>query len=261
MQRLWPILLLLCITRVYAQTNTPLRTKEDTSGISSKILLVPFQPMMYFSDADQDLSRFSKMGEPQIRNELRNQLDLNIYHQLLPAFDVVDLLRANSLDGEKDLNRIYACTRYILYSSKQKKAYMEEKGKEETSRVKAFLEKYSRKSKDQTFWICDSAVMLGMLTEREIFPYLFRKYNHQYILFITQFEIGTSNKNTIEWLKQDYKREYTIHYNLFDKTGDLLRAETLTIKAGPENNVKQIADLYLRVIGARLKEIMIVAEK
>lgn len=260
MLRLWPFLLL-CITVVHAQTNTLSTSAADSTVSASKILLIPFQPMMYFSDADQDISRFSKMGEPQIRNQLRNQLDLNVYHQLLSAFDVVDLLRSNSLDGEKDLNRIYACTRYILYSSKQRKEYIKEKVSEESSKEKVFLEKYSRKSKDQTFWICDSAVMLGMLTERDIFPFLSRKYNHQYILFITQFEIGTTNKNTIEWLKQDYKREYTIHYNLFDKTGDLLRAETLTIKAGPENNVNQITELYLRAIGARLKEILMVAGK
>jgi hypothetical protein len=260
MLRFLPILSL-CITAAHAQTNMLSPSVTDSTATASKILLVPFQPMMYFSDADQDISRFSKMGEPQIRNQLRDQLDLNVYHQLLSAFDVVDLWRSNSLDGEKDLNRIYACTRYTIYSSKQKKELTQEKGRYESSREKLYLEKYSRKSKDQAFWICDSAVMLGMLTERDIFPYLFRKYNHQYILYITQFEIGTSNKNTIEWLKQDYNREYTIHYNLFDKTGELLRAETLTIKAGPENNVNQIAELYLRAIGARLKEILIVAGK
>jgi hypothetical protein len=260
MKIFWPLLFTFVAT-AHAQTGTNPNPSQDSSKFSSKILLIPYQPMMYFSDADPDISRFSKMGEPQLRNELRNKLDLNVYHQLLPSYDVVDLLRANSLDGEKDLNRIYASTRYTSYTSKDKQEYMKAKGKEENSRIQILIRKYQKKAKDQTFWLCDSAVMLGMITERELFPYLFHKYNHNYILFITQFEIGTSNKNTLEWLKQDYHREYTIHYNLFDKTGDLIRAEALTIKAGPENNVSEIAALYLRTIGTRLREILIEAER
>lgn len=260
MKNLWLLLIVLSLN-TRAQNNNETNSLSDTTKTSSKILLIPFQPMMYFSDADQDIARFSKMGEPQLRNELRSQLDFNAYHQLLVAFDVVDLLRANSLDGEKDLNRIYGTVKYTAYTSKDKQDYMARKGREEKSSVKSFIDKFSKKTKDQTFWICDSAVMLGMIMDRELFPYLFRKYNHQYILFITQFEISTSNKNTIEWLKQDYSRHYTIHYNLFDKTGDLLRAETLTIKAGPENNAKDISALYLRTLAARLKDMMIVSEK
>ncbi len=237
------------------------QTEDTTQQSISKIILIPFHPMMYFSDADPDISRFSKMGEPQVRNELRLQMELNAYHQLLSHFEVVSLLRATSLDGEKDLNRIYAATRYTTYSRKDKEEYQKEKGIAEKTNVKNLLDKFSRKSKDQTFWVADSSVMLGMITDKELFAYLHKKYNNSHILFITQFEILTDNKNSIEWLKQDYHREYTIHYNLFDKAGTLIRAEVLTIKAGNENTMKDIAANCLRTLAARLKDFVVAAGK
>lgn len=256
-----PFLLLLPFLVNAQNPNTGSGNASDTTKIPSKIILVPYQPMMHFSDADPDISRFSKMGEPQVRNELRNQLELNTYHQLLSAFDVVSLLRATSLDGEKDLNRIYAATRYTSYAKRDKEEYLKSKGKEEKPGVKSLLEKFSKKSKDQTFWVSDSSVMLGMIMDKELFSYLHKKYNETYILFITQFEIYTSNKNTIEWLKQSYTREYTIHYNLFDKSGVLIRAEVLTIKAGPENTLKEISEKYLRQIASHLKTIIVTSEQ
>ncbi len=233
----------------------------DTAKSQAKIILIPFQPMMHFSDADPDIARFSKMPEPQLRNELRNQLEFNAYHQLLSAFNVVSLLRSTSLDGEKDLNRIYAATKYTTYSKRDKEEYLKSKGKQEKPGVKSLLDRFSKKSKDQTFWVSDSSVMLGMIMDKELFAYLNKKYNETYILFITQFEVYTNNKNTIEWLKQDYVREYTIHYNLFDKSGVLIRAEVLTIKAGPDNNVKDISDKYLRTLASHLKNIIVTSEQ
>lgn len=258
MKRILAFLLFVACLNLIGNAQT---TTIDTAQSISKILLIPFHPMMYFSDADPDISRFSKMGEPQVRVQLRNELEKNVYHQLLSRFDVVSLLQATSLDGEKDLNRIYAATHYTTYSHNDKKKYQKDKGIEEKSDMKSLLEKYTRKSKEQTFWVVDSSVMLGVIGDKELFAYLFKKYNHSHILFITQFEINTSNKNSIEWTKQQYTREYTIHYNLFDKSGALIRAEVLTIKAGNENTIKEITENHLRQLAAKLKEFIVIAGK
>jgi hypothetical protein len=235
--------------------------QQDSIKTPSKVLIIPYQSMMYFSDADPDISRFSKLNEMTVRNEMRNNVEANVYHQLLASFDAISLMRATSLNGEQDLNHIYAATRYTVYSREMKQEYMKEKGVEEKSAVKQLLDKFSRKSKDQTFWVSDSAVMLAMIGDPELFKSLNKKYNEKYILFISQFEINTNNKNSIEWMKQEYKREYVLHYNLFDKSGNLLRAETLTIKGGNENTMKEINDKYLIVLANRLKEILIVTDK
>ena len=235
--------------------------QQDTAKVLSKVILIPYHSMMYFSDADNDIAHFSKSNEKTVRGEMRNNVDANVYHQLLSQFDAISLIRATSLNGEEDLNRIYGATHYTIYSRQMKDEYNNGKGIKEKSSVKKFMEQFSHKGKDQTFWVSDSTVMLGMIGDPDIFRNLFKKYNEKYILFITQFEINTGNKNTIEWMKQKYSREFTIHYNLFDKAGNLLRAETLTIKGGNENSVKEINDKYIIVLANKLKEILTLIDK
>jgi hypothetical protein len=244
----------------YLVSFLPSYAQQDTTS-HAKVLIVPYQSMMYFSDADPDIARFSKQDEMHVRNTMRSNVESNVYHQLLSSFEAISLMRAASLNGEQDLNRIYGATRYTLYSREMKQAYMDEKGVKETSAVQNLLNKFSRKSKDQTFWVNDSTTMLAMIGDPELFKYLNKKYNENYILYLTQFEINTNNKNTIEWLKQDYKREFTLHYNLFDKSGNLLRAETLTVKGSNENTMKEINDKFIIVLAQHLKDILTASNK
>lgn len=229
--------------------------QKDTSR-QAGILIVPYQSMMYFSDADPDLARYSKMDEMKVRSNLRLDLESNVYHQLLSSFNAISLLRANTMNGEADLNRIYGSTRYTVYSRQAQEEYMAVKKSSAATALKNLSSKFQLNSRNQTFWTSDSSVMLGVIADKELFQYLHKKYDEKYILFITQFEINTSNKNSIEWLKQDYAREYTVHYNLFDYTGTLIRAEMITIKAGNENTLAEIKSKYLLVLAQRLKEIV-----
>jgi hypothetical protein len=230
--------------------------QKDTAAKPAGIIIVPYQSMMYFSDADPDLARFSKTDEMKVRSTLRLDLEANVFHQMLSSFDAISLLRANTMNGEEDLNRIYGATRYSVYSKQAQEEYHATKQSAATTALKNISSKFKLNSKNQTFWTSDSSVMLGVIGNKELFQYLHKKYNEKYILYMTQFEINTNNKNSIEWLKQDYVREYTVHYNLFDYTGTLLRAETITIKAGNENTLAEIKSKYLIVLAQRLKEIV-----
>ncbi len=234
--------------------------QEDTAKtVAARILIVPHQTMMHFSDADEDISHFSRKDVNQVRNSLRLDLESNVHHQLLANFDAISLLRSTTTNGEADLNKIYAATRYTVYSRQLQEDYHASKQSPITTSLKSLSDKFKRKNKEQTFWVSDSSVMLGAIGSKELFQYLHKKYNEKYILFITQFEINTSNKNSIEWLKQSYKREYTVHYNLFDYTGALIRAEMITITAGNENTLAEIKSKYLIILAQRLKEIVQVA--
>jgi hypothetical protein len=229
---------------------------QQDSGKHVKVLIVPYQTMMHFSDADEDISRFSNKNIGQVRNQLRLDLESNVYHQLLSSFDAISLLRANTTNGEADLNKIYAATHYQVYSKQAQDEYHTGKQSTMTTSLKQFTNSFKHTSAKQTFWTSDSSVMLGVIQNKDLFHYLHKKYDEQYILFLTQFEINTNNKNSIEWVKQDYKREYTVHYNLFDYSGALIRAETITIKAGNENTLEEIKKQYLIVLAQKLKEII-----
>jgi hypothetical protein len=57
-------------------------------------------------------------------------------------------------------------------------------------------------------------------------------------------------------MKQEYKRTYVMHYNLWDNRGKLILAETLILDAGGENNIKDISEKYLVEMAQKLKEIL-----
>jgi hypothetical protein len=196
-----------------------------------------------------------------VRNQLRTDLEANIYHQFLASFDAISLMRSTTLNGEEDLNKIYAATRYIEYSKQAQDEYHANKNSAITESIKKVNATFKLTSKEQTYWVSDSSVMLGAIGSKELFQYLHKKYNQKYILFITQFELNTSNKNSLEWLKQDYTREYTLHYNLFDYTGALIRAEVITLKGGNENKLADINSKYLIVLAQKLRDIVQVANQ
>lgn len=237
MKKLFSFLFIIaCGVCVFAQS--------DTTKSNKKILVVPYPSMMYFSDADADLARFSRLDEPKLRNQMRAKLESNIYHQVSAAFDAVSLLSATSLNGEEDLKRVYAASQYYTSNaiSKNKGIF--------SSNL------FRKKSKKQSFYVNDSATMVGEIQDPNLQSDLYKKHKHDYILYITQFEINTSNKNTIEWMKQDYKRTYVMHYNLWDNKGKLVLAETLILDAGGENNIKDISEKYLAEMAQKLKEIL-----
>lgn len=243
------LLILFCfIHSVSAQTDSI----PDTLKTIPKIILVPYQPFMYFSDADQDISRFSGKDERTVRSTMLNNLEVAVYHKLLAHFDAISLMRSTSLNGEEDLRRMYASTGYALYRSKK-----EDPKPEQTDRVKNLIKSLNKKSKENPFSVTDSSVMLANIPNDEIFRYFFNKYHEKYVLFITQFEINTDNKNMIEWTKQQYERVYLLHYNLFDHTGKLIRAETIQMSGKNENRIDDINKKYLDQLAEKLVQIII----
>ena len=229
------ILLFALHTAAFAQT-------DSTHKSTKKILLVPYPSMMYFSDADQDLARYSKLDEPKLRGQIRVKLENSIYHQLLGAFDAVSLLSATSLNGEQDLKYIYAASRYYLADQKNAGKY--------SSNL------FKRKNKKQALYTTDSTTMLADIGSPDLMKTLRQKYTHDYMLYITQVEINTSNKNTIEWMKQDYKRTFVVHYNLLDASGRVILAETIYLEGGNENTLTEINEKYFTEIAQKLRDIL-----
>lgn len=217
--------------------------QQDSTGAQLKILLIPYSSMMYFSDADPDIARFSKLDEPKVRNQIRNNVEANIYHQLLSAFQVVSIINASSLNAEDDLKKIYAATRYFTTENipKEKRNYSSK-----------LLVKKDKKQQIYT----DEIAMVGEIQDPDLYKTLYQKYQCDYILTLSQFEITTSNKNTIEWTKQEYNRTFNLHYNVWDKSGKLILAEVLVVSASGENTIKEITEKYLITLGQKLRDIL-----
>lgn len=240
----------LLFTAIFLGLGIQLFAQSDT--LQHKVIVIPYAPFMYFSDADNHISQTSKITENEVREKIRNDLEASVFHQLLSRFDAISLMRATTISGEDALRKIYGATRYVKYNNK---AYSRELSVEEQSLTK-FTAPFYKKSKGQTFFAQDTNVMVAVFDDNQLFKDFASKYHEKYILFITQFEINTSNKNQLEWQYREYNREYWLHYNIFDASGKLIRAEVLIVKAGGDNNLKDIETKYLNQFAEKLKLIM-----
>jgi hypothetical protein len=231
----------------------PFGIHAQQDSISKKIILIPYAPFMYFSDADMHLSQANRITEQQVREKIRNEFESDLYYQLLSRFDVVSLLRATTLNGEDDLRRIYGTTSYVKYNAK---AIKNRERTHEESKLTQYTDQMYKKTKGQILFAQDTNVMVAVFNDMDVFKQLVSRYKADYVLFVTQFEINTSNKNTLEWQYREYQREYAIHYNLFNRAGELIRAEVVMVAAGKENDLKIVRHGYIAKLAEKMKFIL-----
>lgn len=231
----------------------PFAIHAQQDSISKKIVLIPYAPFMYFSDADMHLSQANRMTEQQVREKIRNEFESDLYYQLLARFDVASLMRATTLSGEEDLRKVYGTTSYVKYNAK---AIKDRKRSDEETKLFQYTESMYKKSKGQILFAQDSNVMVAVFNDMDVYKQLVSKYKADYVVFVTQFEINTSNKNTLEWQYREYQREYAIHYNLFNRAGELVRAEVIMVAAGKENDLKSVRQAYIAKLAEKMKFIL-----
>lgn len=216
---------------------------QTDSSKSITLLLVPYQPMMYFSDADQHIAQQSSTTEQNVRNSIRTKLENQTWHKLLAHFNVVSLLNSTSLNGEEDLKKIYAATtHYYLKPAASKKNY--------GSGL------FNNPTKERSYSTTDSSVMVAEVLDKNLFKELNQKHKQQYVVYFSQFEVTTSNKNTIEWLKNKYSRTYGLHYCVWNNQGELILAETINLLTDGANKLNEITDKQLPFLAECLTEIL-----
>lgn len=200
-----------------------------------QVLIIPFDPHLYFSDADDEIARGSHINRVKVRDVFRRRLDALLDP---PGYEVIHLMGGRSADSLMDLNKIYSSVNYnyqeILESeytsatddhaeidvenphhnkagdaslkgwlNKQKKKITHEEEIESHGKHEKFEGKYfGVKVKNPNF-----------------FTYFKEKYSVDYYVFINEFEVMTSYENCLDRSVQNYEREFVAHYSIFDEDG------------------------------------------
>ena len=108
------ILLLFIPVILFAQKKEELQIeKSKDSTIQHKVMLIPFDPKYYLSDAENEIAEQTKKEPPQIRARFRSSMDLfierSIKHTKTPC---ISLLQDTSSAAKITLQKIYAQTGY-----------------------------------------------------------------------------------------------------------------------------------------------------
>lgn len=232
------------------------RYRFDTT--LQQVLIIPFDPHLYFSDADDEIAKASNIPRVKVREVFRRRLDALLDP---PGYEVIHLMGGRSVDSLLDLNKIYSSVTYnykeILeseyYSPLENHAEIDIEEPEEKAGgtgVKGWMNKQKeRLTQEETVAAGKHEKFEGkyfgvQVRNPNFFEYFEKKYSVDYYIFINEFEVMTDYEHCLDRSAQNYQREFVVHYSIFDKKGEQFAGNKFKVYYPSNSNdvMKIVAD-------------------
>ncbi|MFD3002554.1 LysM peptidoglycan-binding domain-containing protein [Pontibacter toksunensis] len=229
------------------------RTVESTSAAAapapkpsehkskSRILVIPFDPYLYFSDADYEIARQSKIPRQNVRHVFRGRLNAMLAPQ---GYETIHLLGGVYRDSVSELSRIYKSLNYSYQDNKQSRYNHQPVVKEDEKGAVAWVlrqkEKMGLKDEPEEVPIAqDPDKHFGVkVKDPNFFSYFNGQYGIDYYVFINQFEVKTVYENCLDRAAQNYERDFLVHYSIYDSNGELVSGNK--VKVPYQSNINDV---------------------
>lgn len=207
-----------------------------------RVLVIPFDPYLYFSDADYEIARQSRIPRQNVRYVFRGRLNALLTPK---GYESIHLLGGVYRDSVDELSEIYKSLNYGYQDNKKSKYNHEPK--EETKNTSEALkwverqkEKLGIKDKPKEVPVAqDEKKHFGVEVKNpEFFDYFNNQYGIDYYVFINQFEVKTVYEHCLDRAAQNYERNFTVHYSIYDNKGELVSGNR--IKVPYESNINDV---------------------
>lgn len=212
---------------------TKYSSAQTTAEVKNKILIAPFNPDLYLSDAEQDIMRQTNKTPDQYREYFRKTIDLKVLGQLQTVMPTYSLAQDTSQKAKRDLSIFYRQCGY-KYDDAVGKGI-----KKDESKKKGFsLSK--KKENDIPGYITtrgDSKFMNAEISDTAFYRHLLNEYESNYMLSINQMEIKTNYSSCIDIANKVYRREVILHYSIYNEKGTVIDGNFL-VAYFPSNSNK-----------------------
>ncbi|WP_299985123.1 LysM peptidoglycan-binding domain-containing protein [uncultured Pontibacter sp.] len=231
--------------RATSTTNptAPARTQASTSASASKlptleskekqrILVVPFDPYLYFSDADDEIARHSKIPRQNVRYVFRGRLNAMLAPE---GYETINLLGGVYRDSVSELSSLYKSLSYGYQDNKQSRYNHQPAVKERENAldwVKRQKEKVNiRGGQPATVPVAqDENKHFGVkVKDPKFFSHFNGQYGIDYYVFINQFEVKTNYENCLDRASWNYERDFLVHYSIYDSKGELVSGNKVKV--------------------------------
>ncbi len=203
-----------------------------------QVLIVPFYPNLYFSDADHEIGKYSHLTKKQVREVFRRNVIASVEPK---GFQSIYLLDGNVKDSLVDLNKVYSSVQY-KHQEILENIYAPSRSAFD------FGDLFSRKKKKDEDGFTEKHFGVE-IKDPSIFTYFEKKYNVDYIIFINQLEIATSGHKG----KEDYQRTLTVHFSLHQRDGKKVAGNKFSSVYKEEtNNIYRIIRANIPKIGKQI---------
>ncbi|EJF10747.1 LysM peptidoglycan-binding domain-containing protein [Pontibacter sp. BAB1700] len=228
-----------------ANPTGPARTQASTSASAStlptleskvkqRILVVPFDPYLYFSDADDEIARHSKIPRQNVRHVFRGRLNAMLAPE---GYETINLLGGVYRDSVSELSTLYKSLSYGYQDNKQSRYNHQPtvKAKERENAldwVKRQKEKVNiRGGQPATVPVAqDENKHFGVkVKDPKFFSHFNGQYGIDYYVFINQFEVKTNYENCLDRASWNYERDFLVHYSIYDSKGELVSGNKVKV--------------------------------
>jgi len=244
---LFYVLIFFCFSKSFSQIKEEVQIEQTKNGQTEtyhKIMLIPYDPNFYLSDAEQEIIEATKKDPKQVRESFRRTIDLYIQHGFSRLRPCISLLNdADSIPSlQEALINIYSKTGY-RYGNPMPLPYKPETNdslsKQNKKAVKETFD--SRTAQQYITFKGDAKYMNAVISKPEVLEELFKEYGTDIFVFINQFEIKTNYNSCLNIANKIYKREIMLHFSVFEKNGkQIAGAYATTFFPSDSNNAFDI---------------------
>jgi len=193
---------------------------------SPSVMIIPFDPNMYFSDADEQLSKYNQKSLKEVRTLFRYGLNINVNAKIMSLYETRPLLTDTAESAVEDLYQIYQGISYFKDKSipvpESESNKMNDSG--EKKKLLAMLKKNDGESEAQRASSLKEPdvrheYMNVRIHDKRMLPYLKEKYGTELFVFINQFDLVTNYEHCLDRATNTFERDIKVHFSVLDYTG------------------------------------------
>lgn len=205
-------------------------TRTINENIIGKVMVIPFEPLMYMSEIDKKVNELTNWNFDQIREKFRRELDVQLSLKLKAKTQTISFYM-DSVKMAKDLDYIYKSRTlsYDLVNPNQTTA--SSKTQKTITNGQLTVEMNN-----------DNKFMNVKILNPLLLTQLNKKYGSIYFIFINELDIK-NDMTSYDIVTDTYQREVKVHYTIMDNTKKIISAGAAVSKfASTENNPKKIVE-------------------
>lgn len=205
------------------------------------IMVIPFDPDMYFSDSDQMLAKYNQTSVPEVRKLFRYGLTSTMSAKIMSEYGTRSMLQDTTKDVQEDLYAIYKNISYYEDKSSGPQVYAE--GEKPAKKSGGF---FKRNNSNNDMGTADNVATIDKhearnyinvkVHSKELLTYISEKYNTDIFLFINQFNLATNYEHCLDRANNVFQREVLVHYSVFDAQGNQLAGDVALVNFPSNSN-------------------------
>ena len=230
------IISLLAFISTKAQDNKV----EKKDSIEHRILLIPYDPRFYLSDADKDIAEETRKDPKTIRNYFHNRSEWFTWRELKRHYPTISLLQNDTVPAYiQSAGDLFSQTAfdYATPVTRSPESLMNNVTSDKTLTDSRTATNYLNTDVHNRYMKAD-------IQNKKVLADLSERFNTDIFVFLTQFEIKTNYKNCLDIANKIYEREIRRHFTIYDKTGKLINGN-YAIAVIP-SNVNQMDEIILK---------------